>query len=193
MDRAPRRPDRGARGRRVRTAPPPRYSATSYVLVVPTDKADPAAALGFAQAYGRVASQVAATGDAQVWAGVSAKVLKESVTAATSPDAPMISVTAVSRRPRTAVGMADGVARSLVLNGTQMQGSTNVRVVQFSRAVRPTSPVSVSPPVAALVGAAGGGLLGGLVLLVRPRRRTAEIRACVPAPAPAPGPQTERV
>ncbi|MET9551325.1 lipopolysaccharide biosynthesis protein [Streptomyces sp. NPDC006645] len=184
----------------------PQYSATSYVLVVPTDKTDPAAALGFAQAYGRVASQVAAVGDAQIWAGVSSKVLKENVTTVTSPDAPMISVTATSSAPQTAVSMADGVARSLVLNGTQMQGSTNVRVVQFSRAVKPTGPVSPSAPLAALVGAAAGGLLGGLGLLVRPKRRTAEVRhAPVPGPSPAataatapaaataPVPQTESV
>ncbi|MFC8075848.1 lipopolysaccharide biosynthesis protein [Streptomyces sp. NPDC057307] len=172
----------------------PQYSATSYVLVVPTDKADPAAALGFAQAYGRVASQVAAVGDAQVWAGVSSKVLKENVTTVTSPDAPMISVTATSSGRQAAVSMADGVARSLVLNGTQMQGSTNVRVVQFSRAVKPTSPVSPSAPLAALVGAAAGGLLGGLGLLVRPkRRRAAEAHASVPGPSTAPVPQTESV
>ncbi|MEV8334497.1 lipopolysaccharide biosynthesis protein [Streptomyces niveus] len=163
----------------------PQYSATSYVLVVPTDKTDPAAALGFAQAYGRVASQVAAVGDAQIWAGVSSKVLKENVTTVTSPDAPMISVTAKSSAPQMAVSMADGVARSLVLNGTQMQGSTNVRVVQFSRAVKPTSPVSPSAPLAALVGGAAGGLLGGLGLLVRPKRRTTEVRH-----APVPGPST---
>lgn len=179
----------------------PQYSATSYVLVVPTDKTDPAAALGFAQAYGRVASQVAAVGDAQIWAGVSSKVLKENVTTVTSPDAPMISVTATSSGPEAAVSMADGVARSLVLNGTQMQGSTNVRVVQFSRAVKPTSPVSPSAPLAALVGAAAGGLLGGLGLLVRPKRRPAEVRhATVPGPSTAeavattaPVPQTESV
>ncbi|MFD7513724.1 lipopolysaccharide biosynthesis protein [Streptomyces niveus] len=184
----------------------PQYSATSYVLVVPTDKTDPAAALGFAQAYGRVASQVAAVGDAQIWAGVSSKVLKENVTTVTSPDAPMISVTATSSAPQMAVSMADGVARSLVLNGTQMQGSTNVRVVQFSRAVKPTSPVSPSAPLAALVGGAAGGLLGGLGLLVRPKRRTTEVRhapvpgpstaatpAASPSTATAPVPQTESV
>lgn len=171
----------------------PQYSATSYVLVVPTDKTDPAAALGFAQAYGRVASQVAALGDAQVWAGVSSKVLKENVTTVTSPDAPMISVTATSSGPQAAVSMADGVARSLVLNGTQMQASTNVRVVQFSRAVKPTSPVSPSLPLAVLVGAAAGGLLGGLGLLVRPKRRRDEVHATVPGPSTASVPQTESV
>ncbi|MFJ2440720.1 hypothetical protein ACIOWG_09715 [Streptomyces sp. NPDC087658] len=161
----------------------PQYTATSYVVIVPTDRADAAAALGFATAYGRVASQVAVVGDAQVWAGVSARTLRASVRTSTSPDAPMISVTATSPRPSTAVNMANGVARSLVVNGNQMQESTNVRVVQFSRAVRPTAPSSPSAPLAALVGGCGGGLLGGLALLIRPKRRPEGIHAPVPGPS----------
>ncbi|MFJ5226891.1 lipopolysaccharide biosynthesis protein [Streptomyces sp. NPDC088400] len=161
----------------------PQYTATSHVLIVPTNKSDPATAMGFATAYGRVASQVAVIGDAQVWAGVPTESLKTDVQTATSPDAPMISVTATATRASTAVSMADGVARSLVLNGSHMQGSTNVRVVQFSRAVKPTSPTSPTAWLAALVGGCAGGLLGGLGLLVRPKRRISEVHASVPGPA----------
>ncbi|MGW2258409.1 hypothetical protein ACWCXE_11225 [Streptomyces sp. NPDC001780] len=167
----------------------PEYTATSYVLVVPTDRSDPTAALGFATAYGRVASQVAVLADAQIWAGVPAEELKSAVRTATSPDAPMISVTATSTKPSAAVAMADGVARALVSNGSHMQGSTNVRVVQLSRAVTPKSPASVSAPLAALVGGCAGGLIGGLGVLVLPKRRTDEdaaVTAAAPAPAPAP-------
>jgi capsular polysaccharide biosynthesis protein len=167
----------------------PQYSATSYVIVVPTEKSDPAAALGFATAYGRVASQVAVVGDAQVWARVPAKTLSENVRTATSPDAPMISVTATAPRASTAVNMADGVARSLVVNGSHLQSSTHVRVLQFSRATEPTSPVPPSAPLAALVGGCAGGLLGGLGLLVRPKRRRGEVHVTVPGPAPAAQPQ----
>ncbi|MCA1221760.1 lipopolysaccharide biosynthesis protein [Streptomyces sp. 8L] len=163
----------------------PEYSATSYVVVVPTDKSDPTAALGFATAYGRVAPQVAVLGDAQVWAGVPVQRLKEHVTTATSPDAPMISVTATDPKPATAVNMADGVARALVANGTHMEAGTNVKVLQFSRAVKPTAPTSPSTPLAALVGGCAGGLLGALALLVRPRRRAVEAYAPVPGPATA--------
>ena len=179
---------------------PPEYSATSYVLVVPTDKADPAAALGFATAYGRVAPQVAVTADAQVWAGVSAKTLREHVQTATSPDAPMISVTATATRASTAVNMADGVARALVSNGGHLQSNTKVKVLQFSRAVKPTAPVSPSMPLAALVGGCAGGLLGGLGLLVRPKRGRGDQHASVPnptqsvsAPAAPSQPQPETV
>ncbi|MFF9195198.1 lipopolysaccharide biosynthesis protein [Streptomyces sp. SBR177] len=148
----------------------PEYAATSYVIVVPGEKSDPSAALGFAQAYGRVATDIAVTGDAQVWAGVSAATLRQSVQAATSPDAPMISITARSEKPSTAVSMADGVARALVLNSGHVAANTGVKVVQFSRATKPQQPVSPSAPLSALVGGCAGGLLGGLVLLVRPKR-----------------------
>ncbi|MFJ5076946.1 lipopolysaccharide biosynthesis protein [Streptomyces sp. NPDC088553] len=174
----------------------PQYAATSYVIVVPAEKSDPAAALGFAQAYGRVATDIAVTGDAQVWAGVSADTLRRSVQAATSPDAPMISITAKAEKPAKAVSMADGVARALVLNSTHVAGSTGVKVVQFSRATKPVAPVSPSAPLSALVGGCAGGLLGGLALLVRPKRaaargearhsrQAAATSAAVPAPAAA--------
>ncbi|MFE0648874.1 lipopolysaccharide biosynthesis protein [Streptomyces sp. NPDC059534] len=165
----------------------PQYAATSYVIVVPAEKSDPAAALGFAQAYGRVATDIAVTGDAQVWAGVTADTLRRSVQAATSPDAPMISITARSERPAKAVSMADGVARALVLNSSHVAGSTGVKVVQFSRATKPVAPVSPSAPLSALVGGCAGGLLGGLVLLVRPKRSGArgEARHSRQAAAPA--------
>ncbi|MEV7869107.1 lipopolysaccharide biosynthesis protein [Streptomyces sp. NPDC088124] len=169
----------------------PEYAATSYVVVVPTEKSEPTAALGFATAYGRVASQVAVVGDAAVWAGVSARTLKENVQTATSPDAPMISVTATSSDAATAVNMADGVARSLVLNGGHLQASTHVRVLQFSRAVPPTSPVTPSAPLAALVGGCAGGLLGGLGLLVRPKHRPgAPAHAAAPVVSPQPRSET---
>ncbi|MCX2184950.1 lipopolysaccharide biosynthesis protein [Streptomyces sp. SKN60] len=180
----------------------PEYAATSYVIVVPGEKSDPSAALGFAQAYGRVATDIAVTGDAQVWAGVSADTLRQSVQASTSPDAPMISITARSAKPATAVSMADGVARALVTNSTHVAANTGVKVVQFSRATKPQQPVSPSAPLSALVGGCAGGLLGGLALLVRPKRTArAEARhsrqpaaggaAQVPGPAGAAAQQPE--
>ncbi|MGW9448425.1 lipopolysaccharide biosynthesis protein [Streptomyces sp. NPDC055632] len=171
----------------------PEYAATSYVIVVPGEKSDPAGALGFAQAYGRVATDIAVTGDAQVWAGVTAATLRKQVTAETSPDAPMISITARAARPAKAVSMADGVARALILDSSHVASSTGVKVVQFSRATKPVDPVSPSASLSALVGGCAGGLLGGLALLVRPKRAAAQSesrhsrRAGAPVPAPAAG------
>jgi uncharacterized protein involved in exopolysaccharide biosynthesis len=81
--------------------------------------------------------------------------------------------------------MANAVARALTADANHTQDSTKVKLLQFSRAMKPTSPSSASPQVTALVGASAGGLLGGLVMLVRPRRERTETNATVPWPAAA--------
>ncbi|MDT9700211.1 lipopolysaccharide biosynthesis protein [Streptomyces sp. P17] len=165
---------------------PPTYTATSYVVAVPNEKSDPASALGFAQAYGRVATQLAVLGDAQVWAGVPVSTLKESVRTATSPDAPMVAVTATSPRADLAADMANAVSRALTRHAQDAEKATNVELRQFARATKPTAPSSASSALTGLVGASAGGLLGGLALLVRPRRGAEEPRRpAVPGPAPA--------
>ncbi|MDQ0961679.1 capsular polysaccharide biosynthesis protein [Streptomyces sp. B4I13] len=164
---------------------PPVYTATAYVVAVPTAKSDPASALGFAQAYGRVATQLAVLGDAQVWAGVPVRTLQQSVQTATSPDAPMVSITATSPRADLAADMANAVSRSLTQHAKNSQATTNVELQQFARAVKPTGPSSPSPVLTGAVGASAGGLLGGLLLLVRPKRGREEEGA---RPAAVPGP-----
>ncbi|MFK0151682.1 lipopolysaccharide biosynthesis protein [Streptomyces sp. NPDC090499] len=166
---------------------PPSYTATAYVIAVTADKSDTASAQGFAQAYGRVATQLAVLGDAQMWAGVPLKTLQNSVQTETSPDAPMVAVSASSPHALQATDMANAVARSLIQHANDTKADTNVELLQFSRAPKPTAPTSTSSKVTALVGASAGGLLGGLALLVRPRRRPAEsaLQASVPGPAVA--------
>ncbi len=130
----------------------PQYTATSYVVGVQQAKADPATALGFAQAYGRVAAQVAVLGDAQVEAGMTPAQLRDSVQVATSPDAPMISISARSDRPSAAALTANAVARSLATNANHAKDSTQVKLLTFSRALEPTEPSSLSTGVTTLVG-----------------------------------------
>ncbi|MGW7077389.1 lipopolysaccharide biosynthesis protein [Streptomyces sp. NPDC054866] len=161
----------------------PEYTATSYVIAVPQKDSDPTAALGFATAYGRVATQLAVLGDAQVESRVSPQTLRESVRAATSPDAPMISISATAAKPGKAADIANAVSRSLTNNANHTKDSTQVRLLQLSRAVEPNAPASASAPMTALVGACAGGLLGGLALLVRPRRGEGASPAPVPGPA----------
>ncbi|GAA3372614.1 hypothetical protein GCM10020367_28220 [Streptomyces sannanensis] len=147
------------------------YAATSYVVVIPTERSDPGTALGFAQAYGRMATQIAGRkGDPRV-------------RASTSPDAPMIEITATAARPGAAAELANDVARALTGNSSRMQSGTGVRLLQLSPATAPTVPASLSAPLTALVGGCAGGLLGGLVLLTFPRRPPAELPVAVPAPA----------
>lgn len=166
----------------------PTYTATSYVVAVPTKDSDATSALGFAQAYGRAATQLAVLADAQS-AGVPVGTLRRNVRTATSPDAPMIAVSATSPRPGLASGMANAVTGALTRHANKTKGSTHVELVQFSPAVRPTEPTSASPLVTGLVGTSAGGLLGGLALLVRPRR-TERDDDDTTRPASVPGPAT---
>ncbi|MFE2458075.1 lipopolysaccharide biosynthesis protein [Streptomyces sp. NPDC059402] len=164
----------------------PQYTATSYVVAVAADESDPASALGFAQAYGRVATQLAVLGDAQMWAHVPVATLERSVRTATSPDAPMVSVTATSADPEEAADMANAVARALTRHADASADDTHVELRQFARATEPTEPSSPSAAVTGPVGASAGGLLGGLALLVRPRRTGREPGRTSPAvPGPA--------
>ncbi|HEY8980305.1 MAG TPA: lipopolysaccharide biosynthesis protein [Streptomyces sp.] len=176
---------------------PPVYTATAYVVAVPAEKSDSSSALGFAQAYGRVATQLAVLGDAQVWAGVPVATLQKSVQTATSPDAPMVSITATSGRADLAADMANAVSRALTQHAKSTEKTTNVELQSFARAMKPTGPSSQSPALTGLVGASAGGLLGGLVLLVRPKRRPAaggkatsvqSTAVADEAKAPVPGP-----
>ncbi|MEU0333254.1 lipopolysaccharide biosynthesis protein [Streptomyces sp. NPDC006193] len=163
----------------------PQYTATSYVVAVPTEGSDTATALGFAQAYGRAATQLAVLGDAQVWARVPVRTLRSGVRATTSPDAPMVAVSATSARPAVAADMANAVTRALTRHANATKADTHVQLLQFSRAVRPAEPSSPSAVVTGLVGASAGGLLGALALLVGPGRRPEETAA---GPASVPGP-----
>jgi uncharacterized protein involved in exopolysaccharide biosynthesis len=151
---------------------PPQYTATSSVVAVAGGRPDVdcSDALGFAQAYGRVAPQLAVLGDAQVAAGVPAATLRESVQVATSPDAPMVAVSATSSSPGEAADMANAVSGALVTQARHTRSATGIGLEPLSRALKPTTPSSPSWRLTALVGASAGGLLGGLALLVRPRR-----------------------
>lgn len=168
-------------------AKPPQYTATSSVVAVAAGRSDVdcADALGFAQAYGRVAPQLAVLGDAQAKAGVPAATLRESVQVATSPDAPMVSVSATSTSPARAAGMANAVSGALITQAGRTKTATGIRLERLSRALKPVEPSSPSWTLTSLVGASAGGLLGGLALLVRPRRSADEGRGQATVPAPA--------
>lgn len=161
----------------------PQYAATSFVIVVP-EHGDSQTALGFAQAYGRVVTGSAVLAGAQQATHLAAADLKGKVQAATSPDAPMISITGTAADGPAAAGIANAVAKSLTDTGNRNAASTEVHLIVFSPAVAPTSPASPSAALSGAVGVSAGGLLGALALLVRPRdRRELGTAATVPSPA----------
>ncbi|OEU99380.1 MULTISPECIES: hypothetical protein [Streptomyces] len=162
----------------------PRYEATSYVLVSPGPHAEAASALGYAQAYGKVATDAFVLGAAEADAGLPRGALRSRVRAAASPDAPMVRITGSAPRPGRAADYADAVARSLTGAAKKSAKRTGVRLTVVAHAAPSAGPVSPSMPIAVAVGTSAGGLLGALVLLARPQRRRAADGAAVPAPAP---------
>ncbi|MGK5631789.1 lipopolysaccharide biosynthesis protein [Streptomyces sp. URMC 123] len=174
---------------------PPRYTATSYVLVVPERTADPAGALGYAQAYGRVATGTAVLAEAQAAARLPVSGLQSRIRSATSPDAPMIEVTGVHRRPDRAATITNAVAEALADHGNASAKNTGMRLTVFSEALAPAAPSSPSPRLTTAVGAGAGVLVGGLALLVRPggrRERDASARPAPPRQGAAPEAQEAR-
>ncbi|WP_405787540.1 lipopolysaccharide biosynthesis protein [Streptomyces sp. NBC_01367] len=148
----------------------PEYAATSYVVAVPDDTTEPATALGFAQAYARIATSTSTLAYAQPRAGVSAAKLRAQVRAETSPESPMIAVTGTSKSPAQAADIANAVADALSLSSNQAAKNTGVQLLLFNQAVAPTEPASPSAAISGAVGTCAGGLLGGLWLLARPGR-----------------------
>ncbi|MFD9724963.1 lipopolysaccharide biosynthesis protein [Streptomyces sp. NPDC059072] len=150
----------------------PEYAATSFVVAVPDDTTEPATALGFAQAYGRIATSSSTLAYAQPRAGVGARQLRTQVRAETSPESPMIAITGTSKSPSGAADIANAVADALSLSSNQATKNTGVKLLLFSQAVAPTEPASPSAAISGAVGLCAGGLLGGLWLLARPGGRT---------------------
>ncbi|WP_406069788.1 lipopolysaccharide biosynthesis protein [Streptomyces sp. NBC_01020] len=165
----------------------PDYAATSYVVAAPAKGSDPATALGFAQAYGRISTSASTLAAAQPAAGVPARTLGRHVRTETSPESPMIGITGSATRPGTAAHIANAVAGALTAGANGASDSTGVRLVLFSKAVPPSAAVSPSLPVGIAVGGCAGGLVGALALLVRPRRKQGSTGTAVPAPAQATG------
>ncbi|MFI5830608.1 lipopolysaccharide biosynthesis protein [Streptomyces sp. NPDC051578] len=149
----------------------PEYAATSYVVAVPNETTEPATALGFAQAYARIATSSSTLAYAQPRAGIGARQLRTQVRAETSPDSPMIAITGTSKSPSEAADIANAVADALSLSSNQAAKNTGVQLILFNQAVAPAEPASPSAPVSGAVGMCAGGLLGGLWLLAAPARR----------------------
>ncbi|MCI4042102.1 lipopolysaccharide biosynthesis protein [Streptomyces sp. TRM75563] len=160
----------------------PQYEATSYAMAVAEGETDPSAALGYAQSYGRLTTSDATLSYAQGAAGEPVRELRSHVTSETSPDSPMIAVTGTSEDRHRAADIANAVIEAVIVSSGHVSKDTGVKLIKFTHAMTPDRPVSPSMPLGTAVGAATGGLLGGLVLLVRPRRAGWSVSAQVPGP-----------
>ncbi|MFJ9637667.1 lipopolysaccharide biosynthesis protein [Streptomyces sp. NPDC101178] len=163
----------------------PQYEATSYAMAVAEEESAPGAALGYAQSYGRLVTSDATLSYAQGAAGERMRALRSQVRSETSPDSPMIAVTGTSDKPGRAADIANAVIEAVIVSSGHVSKDTGVKLIKFTHAMKPDQPVSPSVPLGTAVGAAAGGLLGGLVLLVRPRRAGWSVSAQVPGPTAA--------
>ncbi|MGK5533842.1 lipopolysaccharide biosynthesis protein [Streptomyces sp. URMC 129] len=172
------------------------YAASGQVLVAPVAGADPAGAVGLAQAMGRVATGEAVLGTAAADAGVPVAGLRQRVRAVTSPDAPMIEITGTAARPEDAARAANAVARALVAYGNDAREGTGAELAVFAEARRPVVPVAPVPWLSIAVGVCAGLVVGGAALLSRPsgprRRKPVAAGDAVADRSALPAQQTER-
>lgn len=159
----------------------PQFTAKNYVVVSAGPQTEAASAIGYAQAYGKIATDPVVTAAAEADAGVAPGTLRSGAKAGTSPDAPMIEITYTAESPVAASDRADAIAQALIDTTERSAKKTGADLTLLARAETPTTPVSPSASVAGAVGACAGGLVGGLVLLARQQPRGAG--AAVPAPA----------
>lgn len=153
----------------------PTYTAKAYVVATAT-AGDSIGALNFAQAYGRVATSGPVLAKAGALLGADRSGL-DSVTASTSPDAPVVEIDATGPSARHTADVANAVATALAAYGTDRRADTHVGLALLARATTPARPSSPRPPLEPVVGAAGGLLIGGLALLAgagRPEPRPQE-------------------
>jgi capsular polysaccharide biosynthesis protein len=156
----------GGAGYAYGTISPASYTANAYLVVVPLATASTSGttpdAQGFATAFTRIAGQPQIQAAAAADAGVSLSTMVSGSTAATSPDAPVISISGVSTNAQTAAAEANGLAKAIEDAASTQTANTLVAVDVLSAAVPPTAPSSASASLDAAVGAAAGILLGAL-------------------------------
>lgn len=166
----------------------PQFTAKNYVVVSAGPQTEAAATIGYAQAYGKIATDSVVIAAAEADAGVAPGTLRSGAKAGTSPDAPMIEITYTAGSPVAASDRADAIAHALIETTERSAKKTGAELTLLARSETPTTPVSPSASVASAVGSCAGGLVGGLVLLSRRQPRGAGAPgAAVPAPTQGSG------
>ena len=147
---------------------PPVYTASAHVIVIAQNEGDGLAAVNYAQAFARVATQGQVV-DAAVSRsdGTATKEdLQGNVRVASSPDGPVVEITGTASSPARAADLANLVAGGLVDSANRHTAQTRMSLTVFSEATAPAEPTSPRLGMAVAVGAASGLLLGGLAVLL---------------------------
>lgn len=160
----------GAAGATYAAMKTPTYTAKAYVVAI-GEPGESITALNFAQAYGRIATSGPVLAQAAARLGGDRTGLS-SVTASTSPDAPVVEITASGTSARHTTDLANAVAGALAEYGGLRRSDTKVTLSMLAPATVPEKPTSPKPPLELAVGAAGGLLIGGLAVLAGVGRST---------------------
>lgn len=179
---------------------PRTYTAQTFLVAVPQVAGDNTGATAFATAYSRLATQPAVLAQAAAATGIPADTLRGAVSAATSPDAPVISISGSAHDPKAAAADANAVAAALAALATAHVTDTSVRLTVLAAAAPPTRPSSPSAALDTALGGAAGVLLASLAALAsgaatgrrreepEPQAAAAADGANPPAPLSAPTP-----
>lgn len=173
---------------------PRTYTAQAFLVAVPQVPGDTTSATAFATAYTRLATQPGVLASAATASGIPAETLRTTVSAATSPDAPVISITGSSHDAAAAAADANAVSAALANLANTHLADTSVRLTVLASAVPPTAPSSPSSALDASLGAAAGVLLASLAALAgsgASRRREPEAATSAPEPEAEPKPEPD--
>jgi capsular polysaccharide biosynthesis protein len=162
----------GASGVALSLVMPPTYRASAYVIVVPSGTVQELSAISFSQAYGRIIEQPEILGNVAAEVGSSVEQLQQGIQGSTSPESPLIVLTASARTAERAAEIANAVAEGLVTFGNNQRAFTSMHLAVFSAASSPPAPASPVLPLNAAIGTATGLLVACLALLTIPTRPT---------------------
>ncbi|MEV6489926.1 Wzz/FepE/Etk N-terminal domain-containing protein [Actinoplanes sp. NPDC051633] len=169
----------------------PTYTAKAYVVTIGS-AGESITALNYAQAYGRIATTGPVLATAGEKLGADRSGLNR-VTASTSPDAPVVEITATGASAARSATVANAVASSLIALGDTRKTETKVSLAMLAAATPPAKPTSPKPPLELVIGAAGGLLIGGLAVLAGVGRSTSSASVDKPEETPVAAEETTRV
>ncbi|MCE7080669.1 hypothetical protein [Streptomyces sp. ST2-7A] len=166
----------------------PRYTSRAHVVVPVGESGDHARAVGMARIHGRLAVEPVVLERAAATLGVPVAELRGRVRSATSPDAPVVEITATDTDPVRAAGTADAVAGALVAHGAELAAPETGGAVPAPLPLAGARPAS-APTSPSLVVATGAGACAGVIVGVLPGRLRGprERRGAAPGPGASRG------
>jgi capsular polysaccharide biosynthesis protein len=156
-------------GALVASLSPVSYTANAYVFVTIRGTGVDVSAGDISAALARVATSdsVLASGGR---AGRLVKAGRENrLAASTSPDAPLVQLSATASTPRAAADLANQLARTVQRQVTTVAGVVDARATLFASASAPSRPSSPSLVVDVLAGAALGVVAASVLFVIRRR------------------------